>query len=370
MSSASQGNQTKARVKLARELRQCYGLGASFFRAAAARIEMTDTDIQVLDLLENAGEASAGQLADLMGVSTGTLTGILNRLEKAGLIQRERDPHDGRRVIVRLTSGRDDNHEVGPLFASIGQAWEDLASHYDAEQLALLQEFLQRSNTIAREEIARLREAPEGEEEVFSAPLEGLTRGRLVFSSGITRLSLRADETQANLYQARFEGPLPNVSVKEGVVTFRYPRSLGVVDWRQRVAEVALNVTLPWQIVIQGGAAAINAQLGDLDLVSLVVKGGLGSIQLELPAPSSVVPIQISGGASEIVLHHPAGVTSRLHLKGWASELIFGDQRFHQVGNDVRLQSPDFDPTVPGFDIEVAGSAKQVTIAPRQGEPS
>src|SRR5215468_4610080 len=86
--------------KLVRELRQCYGLGASFFRAAAARIEMTDTDMQVIDILERTGEASAGQLANLMGLTTGTFTAILIRLEKAGLVRRERDPQDGRRVIV------------------------------------------------------------------------------------------------------------------------------------------------------------------------------------------------------------------------------------------------------------------------------
>src|SRR5438552_11843899 len=97
----TQNKQTQVPGELVRELRQCSGLGASFFRAAAARIEMTDTDMQVMDLLESTGEASAGQLADLMGLTTGTFTGILNRLEKAGLVQRARDPNDGRRALAR-----------------------------------------------------------------------------------------------------------------------------------------------------------------------------------------------------------------------------------------------------------------------------
>src|SRR5215469_11068455 len=101
----SQKKQAEVLGELVRQLRQCYGLGASFFREAAARIEMTDTDIQVLDILESTGEASAGQLADLMGLTTGTFTGILNRLEKAGLVHRMRDRNDGRRVIVKLARG-------------------------------------------------------------------------------------------------------------------------------------------------------------------------------------------------------------------------------------------------------------------------
>jgi DNA-binding MarR family transcriptional regulator len=171
MSSGSRNKQTEIDGKLVNELRQGYGLGASFFRAAAARIEMTDTDMQVIDILESTGEATAGQLAHLMGLTTGTFTAILNRLEKAGLVRRERDPNDGRRVIVRLVTGSDGKQEINPLFAFLGKAWEEMAAQYDDEQKKFLLEFLQRSNTLAKEEIARLREASVGDEGIFSAPL-------------------------------------------------------------------------------------------------------------------------------------------------------------------------------------------------------
>ena len=78
--------------ELARELRQFTGLGASFFRAAATRTGMTVTDMQVIDILDSAGPTTAGQLADLTGLTTGAITGMLNRLEEAGLVRRERDP--------------------------------------------------------------------------------------------------------------------------------------------------------------------------------------------------------------------------------------------------------------------------------------
>src|SRR5215813_5249271 len=113
---ALSNKQTELPGELARELRQSYGLGAAFFRAAAARIEMTDVDMQVIDILETLGEATAGQLANLMGLTTGTFTAILNRLEKAELVQRERDPNDKRRVIVKLAAGSD-GKAIRPLFA-------------------------------------------------------------------------------------------------------------------------------------------------------------------------------------------------------------------------------------------------------------
>ena len=63
-----------------------------------------------------------------------------------------------------------------------------------------------------------------------------------------------------------------------------------------------------------------------------------------------------------ITVRRPAGVAARVHLKGWASALVFDDQTFSGVGNDVRLQSPGYDATAPCYDIEVTGAASMVTI--------
>lgn len=358
MSGASQ----EKRAELLGEIRQCIGLGSSFFRAAAARNGITVTDMQVIDILDSAGSATAGQLADLTGLTTGAITGMLNRLEEAGLVRRERDPDDGRKVIVRLMPGKEESHKIGPIFASIDKAWDGMASHYDDEQLAFLLEFLKRSNAITRVEIVRLREAPEGEQGVFSAPLGELTSARLVIPSGVLSLNLRVGHDMAELYQASFEGHVPDVKTKDGVVTIRYPRRLWVLSGGAGSAEVMLNAAIPWHIAIQGGASAITAELGGLNLAGLEVKGGMSVVHLELPEPSDVVPIRISGGASEINVHRPAGAAARVHLKGWASAFVFDEQTFSYLGNNVRLQSSNFDPTVPYYDIEVASSASMVTI--------
>ena len=362
MSSGSQEKHAEVLGELTRELRQFNGLGASFFRAAAARIGMAVTDMQVMDILDLTGPSTAGQLANLTGLTTGAITRILDRLEEAGLVRRERDPNDGRKVIVRLERGKDEMHKVRSILDSVGKTWDEVASRYDDEQIAFLLEFLKHSNELSRQELVRLQEAPSGEGGIFSAPLEDQESGRLVVSCGISRLSLRADDRMAELYQARFEGPLPNVKTKEGAVTIRYPRRLLGLGEKQGAAEVALSATIPWRIVIQGGAAEVAAELGGLDLAGLEIKGGFSMIGLDLPAPSGVVPIQISGGASEITVRRPAGAAARAHFKGWVSELVFDDQTFSGVGNNVRLQSPGFDPTAPCYDIEVTSYASMVTI--------
>jgi DNA-binding MarR family transcriptional regulator len=362
LSSGSQNKRAEVLGELARELRQFNGLSASFFRAAAARIGITVTDMQVIDVLNLTGPMTAGQLADLTGLTTGAITGMLNRLEEAGLVRRERDPSDGRRVIVRLVPDKDEMQKIDSIFDSLGDAWDEMASHYDDEQIAFLLDFLKRSNELSRKEIVRLREAPEGEEGIFSAPLADLESARLVFPSGAFRLNLRAGDVKGALYQARFEGPMPDVKAKDGVVTVRYPRRLWVPSREKRAAEVTLSVAIPWQIMIQGGAAEVTAELGGLNLAGLEVKGGLSMIRLVLPALSGVVPIRISGGASEVTIRRPAGVAARVHLKGWASQFVFDEQTFSAVGNDVWLQSPGYEATAPCYDIEVSSSASMVTI--------
>ena len=363
MSSGSEEKSAKLSGELARELRQFTGLSASFFRAASARAGMTVTDMQVIDILDSAGPATAGQLADLTGLTTGAITGMLNRLEESGLVLRERDPEDGRRVIVRLASDKEEMRKVGSIFDSPGKAWGEIASRYDEEQLVFLLEFLKRSSEVYRKEIVLLREAPENDRGMYSAPLEGLESARLVVSSPVSRLTARAGASMTDLYQASFEGPAPDVKVKDGVVTIRYPRRLlALVGAEKRAAEVTLNTAIPWQITIQGGAAEIIAELGGLDLTGLEIKGGLGMSRVELPVPSGVVPIRISGGALEITVRRPAGVAARVHLKGWASTLNFDDQHFSNLGNDVRLQSQGFEPAAPYYDIEVATSVSMVTI--------
>jgi hypothetical protein len=156
-------------------------------------------------------------------------------------------------------------------------------------------------------------------------------------------------------------GTPPDLKVKDGVVAIRYPQRLWVKG-NERRAEVTLNTELPWQILIQGGPAAIIADLAKLDLDGLEVRGGLSTVSLLLPVPSRRVSVKLSGGASDITVLRPKWVSTRVHLKGWVSDFTFDDQFFTGIGNDMRLQSPGYDPNVPFYDIEVNSSASHVVI--------
>ncbi|HEX9118654.1 MAG TPA: MarR family transcriptional regulator [Anaerolineae bacterium] len=363
----SRGNEEKSdqfSSELTRELRELTGLGASFFRAAAASSGLTVTDVQVIDLLGSAGPSTAGRLADLTGLTTGAITGMLNRLEEAGLVHRERDPEDGRVVMVRLEeNGQETGQKVVPVFESLDRAWARVAADYDEAQRALLVQFLRRCNAQVREEIGRLHEAPSAEGGILSAPLGDLARGRLTVSSPASRLVVQADAAIAELYRARFGGPAPDVKVKGGEVSLRYPRRLWGLGGAERTAEVTLNGTIPWRIAIQGAVADLETNLEGLELAGLEIKGGASTIRVELPRPTThLVPVRISASASEINIRRPAGAAARVRLKGWASAFVFDQQSFSAVGSDVRLQSAGYVATGPSYDIEVTSSAGSVRI--------
>jgi len=86
---------------LIREVRRFIASAILFNQKVADEVGMNLTDLQVLGILELQGSATPRQLADLTGLSSGGVTVVLDRLEKANYLRRERNPDDRRSVIVR-----------------------------------------------------------------------------------------------------------------------------------------------------------------------------------------------------------------------------------------------------------------------------
>jgi hypothetical protein len=211
-------------------------------------------------------------------------------------------------------------------------------------------------------------QAPSGEQRHggdFTAPLGSLRRGRLIFASGASWVTVRVDPSMADLYRARFDGRTPRVGVEDGTVTIRYPR----FDWRnylrERPAEVALNAQIPWDIEIRAGASRLAADLRGLELRSFVVSGGASRVELTLPEPSGIVPVRVLGGASNVAIHRPEGVPAHVRVSGGATNLAFDEKHFGAVGGEVSLQSPDYEGASDRYDFVITGGASNVAIDTR-----
>jgi DNA-binding MarR family transcriptional regulator len=71
-----------------------------FNQSVAQQLGLGSSDAQFLTLLQVHGPMTPGQFAAITGLSTGTVTGVLDRLERGGFVHRTRDPGDRRKVIV------------------------------------------------------------------------------------------------------------------------------------------------------------------------------------------------------------------------------------------------------------------------------
>jgi DNA-binding MarR family transcriptional regulator len=106
---------------LGRQLSQATVL---YHEQIAGHVGLSATDHKCLDLAVQADHPlTAGQIAELSGLSTGAVTGVIDRLERAGFVRRVRDPHDRRKVLVEVSRGS---------LARYGNAYDGLWSALDA----------------------------------------------------------------------------------------------------------------------------------------------------------------------------------------------------------------------------------------------
>jgi DNA-binding MarR family transcriptional regulator len=126
-------------------------------QAAADIIGVNATDLNCLNILSFSGSLTAGELAKATGLTTASITGVIDRLESAGFVTRERDPNDRRRVVVSLVLEKAVG-EVAPVFAPMVADWQELARGYSDDELQLIVNFYGQMEQVIRKHLARLRE--------------------------------------------------------------------------------------------------------------------------------------------------------------------------------------------------------------------
>jgi DNA-binding MarR family transcriptional regulator len=144
-------SRSKARAALMQELehavRKSSALGVIFGQTVASRVGVSSSDLECLDFLVMEGRVTAGRLAELTGLTTGAITGVIDRMEKAGLVRRERDEEDRRKVYVAIVP--EAIAKVGrfyePLQKAVTRDWE---GYTDAELKLLLRFMTQGYSTM------------------------------------------------------------------------------------------------------------------------------------------------------------------------------------------------------------------------------
>lgn len=125
-----------------------------FHTAVAEQIGLGATEEKTLLILSN-GPLTAGEIAQKTGLTTPSVTSLVDRLERKGFVRRVRDPHDRRRIFVEVDKAR--LAELMQVFTSLQGKFSDLTDPYSDDQLRTIIDFLERATQRSQEAIAMLR---------------------------------------------------------------------------------------------------------------------------------------------------------------------------------------------------------------------
>lgn len=125
-------------------------------QALAQSAGLNATDTKCIDLILRAPPegATAGWLSDMSGLTTGAITHILDRLEKRGFVQRQRDTQDRRKIFIRVRE--ESLKSLIPKYEAIGKAYMNLVEQYSDDQLQLICEYLEKTSEVSQRELAKV----------------------------------------------------------------------------------------------------------------------------------------------------------------------------------------------------------------------
>jgi DNA-binding MarR family transcriptional regulator len=360
-------------------LRRLLAVSVTTHEALAARVGLNPTDLRCLLLVTTEAEMTPTRLAELSDLTSGAVTGVLDRLERARYLRREADPEDRRRLIVRLDPDR-----LGELEASYAPLLEaalgDSAVVVEDDRAAYLTAI---ADALERE-TQRLRVETHGGiiDDAYLAPRGDVTRARLVLHTGAprlnvgaapfgqqvrmvaetaaTRLAVRAAADTDELIRASFVGPPPDVRTTDGTVTMRYRRRM--LDVRSREIDAELNPAAAWWIVVENGITDLDLELAEVGVLGVEVHGGANHLRLWLPRPSGTVRIVVEGGISEGRIVRPAAVPVSLEAAGGVSQLEFDGQSRSSSGTPFRAKSRSYDRSPDRYEVEIGGGISSLVI--------
>jgi MarR family transcriptional regulator, organic hydroperoxide resistance regulator len=144
--SLSNRNRSPLHAEMIGQLRTFSSGAILFNQKVAERVGLHLTDMQCMNLLDLLGTSTPGKLAEFMGLTTGGVTVMLDRLEKTGCIRREPNPGDRRSVLVRVNARKMD--KINAHYAGVADQLDAYVSTLPEAELETVVSFFKRINAI------------------------------------------------------------------------------------------------------------------------------------------------------------------------------------------------------------------------------
>ena len=128
-----------------------------FHEAVGRALGLGAADRKCLDVLDRLGPVSAGQIARETGLTTGAITGMIDRLERAGYVERRPNPDDRRGVLVALRPDTPRDEVLPAIFGPLGRDMTELATKFSLDELAAIGRYLGETTEILHRHTGALR---------------------------------------------------------------------------------------------------------------------------------------------------------------------------------------------------------------------
>lgn len=130
-----------------------------FHEAVGRALGLSAAERKCLDVLDRLGPVSAGRVAEHTGLTTGAITGMIDRLHRAGYVDRTPNPDDRRGVLIVLRPHTPRDDLIPQIFGPLGHDMTELAGRFSTDQLAAISEWIAATTEILRHHTTALQQS-------------------------------------------------------------------------------------------------------------------------------------------------------------------------------------------------------------------
>ena len=134
-----------------------------FHEAVGKLMGLSSVERKCIDVLQRLGPVTAGAIAEHTGLTTGAVTGLVDRLETAGYVRRARDPHDRRKVVVQLLPNEQMDALMATAFGIFVDDMTKISARYSATELHTITDWIRRTTDALVANTRRIASPPEPE---------------------------------------------------------------------------------------------------------------------------------------------------------------------------------------------------------------
>lgn len=131
-----------------------------FHSAIADQLGLNVTDWKCASVLFQLGPCNPGLLAEKTGMSSAAITQVIDRLERAGIVQRRHDTRDRRKVVVHPVDNPEFQEKLRSIFMDLGESMTKVMAQYSFEQLQTILDFVGKTCDVLEAETKKLRNRP------------------------------------------------------------------------------------------------------------------------------------------------------------------------------------------------------------------